>query len=121
MEGSRDKKLKGYSGIHVQRIVRRKQGDFILYGQSAWNNVPRAVMLKQLGKTEGQKAKYTVYGKKANGETVADHASSICVGNEGKYMYDNAFLNVRKAFKIETLALYMRDICYGYLFDICEE
>ena len=50
---------------------------------------------------------------------VADHALSICVGNEGKFTYDNEFLNVKKAFKIETLALYMRDICYGYVFDIC--
>jgi hypothetical protein len=27
LEGSRDKKLKGFSGIHVQRVVKRKQGD----------------------------------------------------------------------------------------------
>lgn len=120
LEGSRDKKLSGFSGIHVQRITRRKKGNFIIFGQAAWNNAPRAVMMRQLGSVQGEKAKFAVYGKKANGGSVADHALSIRVGDEGKFMYDNAFLNVRKAFKVETLALYMRDICYGYVFDICE-
>jgi hypothetical protein len=100
---------------HVQRVIRRKQGNFTIFGQAAWNNVPRAVMMRQLGSVEGQNAKFAVYGKKANGM-----ALSICVGDEGKFMYDNAFLNVRKAFRVETLALYMRDICYGFVFDIGE-
>jgi hypothetical protein len=120
LEGGRDKKSKGFSGIHVQRIMKRKQGNFIIFGQAAWNNVPRAVMKRQLEQAKSQNEKFAVYGKKANGMAVADHALSLCIGDEGKFMYDNAFLNVRKAFKIETLALYMRDICYGYVFDICE-
>lgn len=120
LEGSRDSEKKGFSGIDVQRVVKRKQGKFILFGQAAWNNKPRAIMMKQLEKAESQKEKFAVYGKKACGIAVADHALSICVENEGKFIYDNACINVRKAFKVETLALYMRDICYGYVFDICE-
>lgn len=120
LEGSRDKKLRGFSGIHVQRVIRRKQGNFIIFGKAAWNNVPRRVMMRQLGSVASENAKFAVYGKKANGGGVADHALSIRVGDEGKFMYDNAFLNVRKAFKVETLALYMKDICYGYVFDIGE-
>ena len=76
--------------------------------------------MRQLGSVASENAKFAVYGKKANGGGVADHALSIRVGDEGKFMYDNAFLNVRKAFKVETLALYMKDICYGYVFDIGE-
>lgn len=121
MEGNRDGLNKGFSGKHVERISKRKQGNFIIFGKAARKNELRARMIKQLKDTRSQRKKFAVYGSKAQGQSRADHALSICAGKDGKVMYDNAFLNVEKKFSVETLALYMADVCYCYVFDIYEE
>jgi hypothetical protein len=118
MEGSRDGLNKGFSGKHAERISKRKQGNFIIFGKAARKNESRSRMIKQLKDTRSQRKKFAVYGSKAQGQIRADHALSICAGKDGKVMYDNAFLNVEKKFKVETLALYMADISYCYIFDI---
>ena len=69
--------------------------------------------------TRNQRKKFEVYGSKAQGQKRADHALSICLGEDGKVMHDN--LNVEKKFSVETLALYMEDVCYCYIFDINED
>ena len=107
MEGNRDGLNNGFSGKHVERISKRKRGNFIMFGKAARKNASRARMIKQLKDTRSQRKKFAVYGSKAQGQSRADHALSICAGEDGKVMYDNAFLNVEKKFSIETLALYM--------------
>ena len=105
MEGSRDGLNKGFSGKHVERISKRKQGNFIIFGKAARKNESRSRMIKQLKDTRSQRKKCEVYGSKAQGQSRAVHALSICAGTDGKVMYDNAFLNVEKKFSVETLAL----------------
>lgn len=121
LEGSRDGQNNGFSGRHVERVARRKQGNFIIFGKAAKANVPRDRMIKQLKSTSSERKKFEVYGSKAQGLKRADHALSICTGEDGKVMYDNAFMNVEKKFSVETLALYMEDVCYCYVFDIYED
>ena len=121
MEGSRDGQKKGFSGKHVERVAKRKQGKFIIFGKAARANAVRARMIKQLTGTKSESKKFAVYGGKAQGQKRADHALSIRVGEDGKVMYDNAFLNGEKKFSVETLALYMEDVCYCYVFDIYED
>jgi hypothetical protein len=107
MEGSRDGLNKGFSGKHVERLSKRKQGNFIIFGKAAKKNESRARMIKQLKDTRSQRNKFAVYGSKAQGQSQADQALSICAGKDGKVMYDNAFLNVEKKFSVETLALFI--------------
>ena len=120
IEGSRDGQSNGFSGKHVERILRHKGGKFILFGKAARANAVRALMIRNLKKVKSERKKFEVYGSKALGQSRADHAMSICVGSEGKFMYDNKFVNVEKKFSVETLALHMADICYCYVFDISE-
>ena len=96
MEGSRDGLNKGFSGKHVERLSKRKQGNFIIFGKAARKNELRSRMIKQLKKTRSQWKKVKVYSSKAKGQSQADHALSICAGTDGKVMYDNAFMNVEK-------------------------
>ena len=117
----RDGLNKGFSGKHVERLSKRKQGNFIIFGKAARNNELRSRMIKQLKETRSQRKKFEVYGSKAKGQSQADHALSICAGTDGNVMYDNAFMNVEKKFSVETLALYMADVCYCYVFDIYED
>jgi hypothetical protein len=121
MEGSRDGQKKGFSGKHVERVANLKHGKFIIFGKAARANELRSRMMKQLTSTKSQRKKFEVCGSKAQGQKRADHALSIFVGEDGKVMYDNAFLNVEKKFSVETLALYMEDVCYCYVFDIYED
>ena len=108
-------------GKRVERVAKRKQGKFIIFGKAARANALRAKMIKKLTGTKSESKKFAVYGGKAQGQKRADHALSIRVGEDGKVMYDNAFLNVEKKFSVETLALYMEDVCYCYVFDIYED
>ena len=41
-------------------------------------------MIKQLKDTRSQRKKFAVYGSKAQGQSRADHALSICAGEYGK-------------------------------------
>jgi hypothetical protein len=120
MEGSRGGDHIGFSGVHVQRITKRTAGNYILFGKGARNNAPRAALIKRVGKFKGQTRKYIEYGETAQGLKRADHAVSIHVGECGQMFYDNAFLNIAKPFCLETLMLYMEDICYCFVCDIFE-
>ena len=75
MEGSRDGLNKGFSGKHVERISKRKQGNFIIFGKAARKNESRSRMIKQLKDTRSQRKKCEVYGSKAQGQSRADHGN----------------------------------------------
>jgi hypothetical protein len=93
MEGTRDGQKKGFSGKHVERVANRKHGKFIIFGKANSSyiraNELRSRMMKQLTSTKSQRKKFEVYGGKAQGQKRADHALSICVGEDGK-VYDKS-------------------------------
>ena len=48
IEGSRKGGKRGFNGSHVKRVMKRKSGTYVLFGKAAWNNKPRAQMMKWL-------------------------------------------------------------------------
>lgn len=68
LEGSRDGRNNGFSGKHVERIVRHKEGKFILFGKAARANVLRALTIRKLKKETSQKKKFEVYGTTTQGQ-----------------------------------------------------
>ena len=42
IEGSRKGGERDFNGSHVKRVMKRKSGTYVLFGQAAWNNKPRA-------------------------------------------------------------------------------
>ena len=87
-----------------------KAGKFhYIFGKAARNNPLRARMIKQLKETRSQRKKFEVYGSKAQGQSQADHALSICAGKDGNVMYNanvsilNFFSTFKKALSYMTL------------------
>ena len=46
-------------------------------------------MIKNIKKESSQRKKFEVYGSKARGLSRANHALSICVGSDGKVIYES--------------------------------
>ena len=120
IEGSRKGGERGFNGSHVKRVMKRKSGTYVLFGKAAWNNKPRAQMMKWLSpKKMTESKRYRIYATKADGTRRADHAVSIKIGDEGKHLYDNKFTtNKKKIFCAAALALSMEDISNCYVFNI---
>ena len=121
VEGNRNVDKKQFSGKHVERIGKRKTGRYILFGKAAWKNPPHVAFMKRMRKQENEKDKFKIFGKRANGAKRADHAVSIRIDVDGKFLYDNAFKKTRKEFCVDVLANQMEDISYCFVFDISEE
>ena len=102
IEGSRDGLNNGFSGKHVERILKHKGGKFIIFGKAAKANAVRSLMIRNIKKESSQRKKFEVYGSKARGLSRANHALSISVGGDGKVNYDNKFMNVKKEFSVKT-------------------
>ena len=83
IEGSRDGLNNGFSGKHVERMLKHKGGKFIIFGKAARANAPRALMIKNIKKENSQRKKFEVYGSKARGLSRANHALSISVDLRG--------------------------------------
>ena len=67
IEGSRDGLNNGFSGKHVERILKRKGGKFIIFGKVARANAVRSLMIRNIKKESSQRKKIEVYGSKARG------------------------------------------------------
>ena len=120
IEGNRKVGERGFNGSHVKRVMKRKSGTYVLFGKAAWNNKPRAQMMKWLSPKDMTESKrYRIYAAKASGTRKADHAVSIKIGDEGKHLYDNKLTtNKKKVFCVAALALSMEDISNCYVFHI---
>lgn len=121
MQGSRKAEFKQFSGKHVERVVNGKPKTVILFGKAKWNNTVHKEFMRKMRKLKDTRKQFALFGKRASGMKTADHAVSIRVGDDGVFMYDNAFENIRKEFSVEILADKMEDICYCCAFDIYED
>ena len=122
MQGSRKGEFKHFSGRHVERVVKGKSKTVILFGKAKWNNQLHTDFMKRMRRAKDDpKLQFELFGKRAKGMKTADHAVSIRVGDDGVFMFDNAFENKRKEFSVAILADQMEDICYCCAFDISEE
>ena len=119
MEGNRDGKKRGFNGKHVESIVRRNTGVYILFGRCTMNNASRPKMSRRLSGLRASE-QLNIYARYAKGRSSANHAVSAIVVDGVRYLYDNAFTKIKKVFSIEALAYQMADISYCFTFDICE-
>ena len=56
IEGSRDGLNNGFSGKHVERILKHKGGKFIIFGKAARANAPHALIIKNIKKENSPRA-----------------------------------------------------------------
>lgn len=110
---------KGFSGISVERILKR-DGMYVLFGKAKWNNDEQRKFMKRLRGFTCERERFKFFGRRAKGKRKADHAFGVRVDVEGKFCYDSAMKSCRKVFSVENLAEKMSDINNCFVFDLFE-